>query len=95
MPGVQRVGDANAVGGVVSGGISSVRINGRPVAVVGNSVSAHPPCGRRKAPRIHCHATAAGGSGTVKAGGIPVSLTGDSDTCGHARAGGSDNVRAT
>ncbi len=93
MPAVQRVGDADDAGGVITSGTDSVRANGRPLAVVGRSVSAHPPCGRRRAPRIHCHAATAGGSATVRAGGIPVVRTGDSDTCGHARAGGSDNVR--
>lgn len=95
MPGVQRVGDANAVGGVVTSGIGSVRINGRPVAVVGKTVTPHPCCGRKRCPPIHCNATTAGGSSSVKAGGIAISLTGDSDTCGHARSGGSDTVRAT
>lgn len=92
MPAAQRVGDANTAGGVVNGGIDSVRINGRPVAVVGNSVSAHPPCGKRRAPRIHCHAVTAGGSGSVRAGGLAIVRTGDVDTCGHARSGGSGDV---
>jgi len=95
MPAIQRVGDANGAGGVITSGIDSVRINGRPVAITGASVSAHPCCGRRGCPPIHCYATTAGGSGTVRAGGIPASLTGDGDTCGHARAGGSGDVRAS
>jgi len=94
MPGIQRVGDANGAGGVITSGIDSVRINGRPIATTGQGVSAHPCCGRRGCPPIHCYATTAGGSGTVRAGGIPASLTGDGDTCGHARAGGSGDVRA-
>ena len=93
MPAVQRVGDADGAGGVASGGVGSVRANGRAVIVNGNSVSAHPCCGRKGCPPIHCSATTSGGSGTVRAGGIPVVYTGASDTCGHARAGGSDNVR--
>ena len=94
MPAVQRDGDANDAGGVASGGIGSVRVNGRPVTVVGNSVSPHPCCGRRGCPPIHCSAKTAGGSGTVRAGGIAIILTGDADTCGHSRAGGSGDVRA-
>ena len=47
MPAVQRVGDADGAGGVASGGVGSVRVNGRPVIVDGNSVSAHPCCGQR------------------------------------------------
>jgi hypothetical protein len=94
MPAVQRVGDANGAGGVITSGVDSVRINGRPIATTGVGVSAHPCCGRRGCPPIHCSATTAGGSGSVRAGGIPASLTGDADTCGHARAGGSGDVRA-
>jgi hypothetical protein len=30
----------------------------------------------------------------VRAGGVPIVTTGCSDTCGHARAGGSADVRA-
>lgn len=92
MPAVQRVGDTNDAGGVATGGVGSVRINNRPVIVNGNSVTAHPPCGQRRAPPIHCSAATAGGSGTVRAGGVPVVYTGAADTCGHARAGGSTNV---
>ena len=45
MPAVQRDGDANGAGGVVSGGVASVRVNGSPVTVNGNPVSAHAPFG--------------------------------------------------
>lgn len=93
MPGVQRDGDANDQGGVISGGVASVRINGRPVAVKGNSVSRHFCCGRKGCPPIHCSASTAGGSGSVKAGGSAIIRTGDSDNCGHTRQGGSENVR--
>ena len=93
MPAVQRVGDADGAGGVASGGVGSVRVNGRAVIVNGNSVSAHPCCGRKGCPPIHCSATTSGGSGSVRAGGVPIVYTGAGDTCGHARSGGSDNVR--
>lgn len=93
MPGIQRVGDANSAGGVATGGIASVRVNGRPVVVNGNSVSAHPPCGQRRAPRIHCSAVVTGGTGSVRAGNVPIITAGAADTCGHPRAGGSTNVR--
>ena len=93
MPAVQRVGDADGAGGVASGGVGSVRVNGRAVIVDGNSVSAHPCCGQRGCPPIHCSAVTAGGSGSVRAGGVPVVYTGAGDTCGHARAGGSSDVR--
>lgn len=93
MPAAQRVGDANAAGGVAQGGIGSVRINGRAVVVVGNSVTPHPCCGARRCPPIHCSATVSGGSGSVRAGGLAMIRTNDVDTCGHARTGGSSNVR--
>jgi hypothetical protein len=94
MPAVQRVGDANGAGGVATGGVGSVRVNNRPVIVNGNGVTAHPPCGQRRAPPIHCSASTAGGVGTVRAGGVAVVVAGAGDTCGHARAGGSGDVRA-
>ena len=87
MPAVQRDGDANSAGGVVSGGVASVRVNGKPITVNGNPVSAHP----KGAP--HAAASTSGGNGTVRAGGVPIVTTGCSDTCGHARAGGSADVR--
>ena len=96
MPAVQRVGDANGAGGVAQGGVASVRVNGQPIIVDGNSVTAHAPWPqRRNNPHPpHAAATTTGGNGTVKAGGIPVVTTGCADTCGHARAGGSGDVRA-
>ena len=94
MPAVQRVGDANGAGGVITGaGSPNVRINNRSVSLNGDSVSPHPCCGQRRCPPIHCYATTVGSSATVKANNIYIVLTGDTDTCGHARAGGSDNVK--
>lgn len=87
MPAVQRVGDADGGGGVASGGVASVRVNGRAIVVNGNPVSGH-----GKGP--HAGPVTANGNGTVRAGGIPVVTTGCADTCGHARAGGSGDVRA-
>ena len=91
MPAVQRVGDANGAGGVAQGGVASVRVNGQPIIVNGNAVSDHAPYGKPHPP--HAAASTTGGNGTVKAGGIPVITTGCADTCGHARAGGSGDVR--
>jgi uncharacterized Zn-binding protein involved in type VI secretion len=93
MPAVQRVGDANSAGGVANGGTGSVRVNGRPAIVDGNSVTSHPCCGQKRCPPIHCNAVTAGGNGLVRAEGIAIVTTGSTDTCGHARAGGSENVR--
>jgi uncharacterized Zn-binding protein involved in type VI secretion len=91
MPAVQTVGDTNGAGGAGQGGVASVRVNGKPVLVNGNAVAAHAPYGKPHPP--HAAATTTGGNGTVKAGGIPVITTGCADTCGHARAGGSGDVR--
>jgi uncharacterized Zn-binding protein involved in type VI secretion len=83
MPAVQRVGDADSGGGVITSGVGSVRVNGIPVSVNGSSVSTH---ARRHRP------VTAGGVSSVRAGGIPINVTGNADTCGHARTGGSSNV---
>lgn len=92
MPAVQRQGDANSKGGIITTGIGSVRVNGRPIAVAGSAVTPHPPCSK-KAPQ-HCKAKTSGGAGSVRVNGRPVLLTGNKDTCGDARAGGSPDVKA-
>ena len=94
MPAVQTDGDANDSGGTVSGGVASVRTNNKPTTVNGNPVTAHAPWKPDKAHKPHAAATTANGKGTVRAGGIPIVATGCADTCGHARAGGSGDVRA-
>ena len=91
MPGIQTDGDVNSAGGAVSGGVSSVRVNGKPITVNGNSVSPHAPWGRPHPP--HAAAVTTGGSGSIRAGGIPVVSTGCVDTCGHPRTGGSSDTR--
>lgn len=88
---IQRVGDPNTAGGIVLMGASSVRVNGRPVAVVGSMVSPHPG----KPPPVHTIVFTTGGASTVRAEGRAVNLMGDSDTCRHSRVGGSMDVRAT
>jgi uncharacterized Zn-binding protein involved in type VI secretion len=87
----QRQGDANAAGGVVKGGESSVRINGRPAATLGLPVSPHLPCPLKTS---HCTAKTSMGAQTVRVNGKPLILTGNKDTCDHARVGGSPDVRA-
>lgn len=90
MPGsVQRVGDANAGGGLIISGDPTVLVNGRPIAVVGSAVTPHPPC--TKVP-THCHAYTTTNQYTVLVNGKPVSTTGSIDTCGHPRATGSLDV---
>lgn len=92
MPAVQRKGDPNGGGGIVTGGVSSVLINGRPAATPGSSVTPHPPCSPKRP--MHCIARTTGGSKSVRVEGKPLLLTGNRDTCGHSRSGGSNNVKA-
>jgi len=87
MPAVQRVGDVDSGGGVITSGVGSVRINGIPVSVNGFGVSPH---ARRNSHRP----VTAGGVDSVMAGGSPINVAGNADTCGHARTGGSSNVSA-
>jgi len=92
VPGVQRVGDRNSAGGVILNGDSSVLINGRAVAVQDASVSAHPCCGARGCPPIHCNAKTQASTSGVRINGKAVILAGDKDTCGHTRVSGSSDV---
>ena len=94
MPAVQRKGDRNAGNGVASGGVASVRVNNEPIMIPAQAVSAHPPYGRRGRSTSHNDGSqkTAGGVASVRAGGKSVVVTGNADTCGHARVGGSPNV---
>ena len=89
---IQRVGDRNTAGGVITNGDSSVLINGRAVAVRGSSVSPHPCCGQRGCPPTHCNARTQTNTATVLVNGVPLIFTDDVDTCGHPRASGSPDV---
>lgn len=87
---VVRLGDINNAGGVAVGpGASTVLTNGTPTSLIGDRVSAHPPCPLSPS---HCAAVIVQGSGTVLAEGRPVVYVGATDSCGHARATGSSNV---
>jgi uncharacterized Zn-binding protein involved in type VI secretion len=88
MPAVQRVGDQDdAPGGAIINGVGSVLVNGIPVAVTGASVTAH-----NNYKGAHVSATTQNSQGSVTAGGQPIVITGDVDSCGHTRQGGSPNV---
>jgi len=96
MPAVQRVGDLNAGGGVALGpGHKNVLINGRPALKPNTPFTPHSGCNPKKP--IHCFGVVGttGGSSSVRANGIPLVLTGDKDSCSHARQGGSRDVRAS
>lgn len=82
MARVALVGSSTAGGGVVLNGSSTVKIDGRPVALVGSSIAPH-----GKAP--HSNSRITSGSSTVFIGGVPVARVGDSTLCGHPVSGGS------
>lgn len=85
MPGVCRIGDQNNGGGRILEGVSSVMVNGKPVAVVGAKISPH---GKGK----HGSAVVQQGNGSVLAGGKPITFVGATDDCGHAHQTGSGDV---
>jgi uncharacterized Zn-binding protein involved in type VI secretion len=82
MPGVQRKGDFNYFGGLITKGDNSVLANGRPVAYPNILVTPHPPCPRSP---IHCAAVTRGGSPSVFVNGRPLLTSGDKDLCGDSR----------
>ena len=96
MPAVQRQGDKNDGTGEATGGVASVRVNNKPIMIPAQAVTAHPPYGRKGRKTVHNDGSqkTAGGVATVRAGGKPVVVTGNADTCGHSRVGGSPNVFA-
>lgn len=96
MPAVQRQGDKNDGDGVAGGGVASVRVNNKLIMIPAQEVSAHLPYGDNGAKTLHNDGTqkTAGGVASVRAGGKPVVVTGNKDTCGHSRVGGSPNVFA-
>lgn len=93
MPGVVRRGDPNSAGGIASSpSAPSVQVNNRPVCVTGDSVTPHPCCGDPLCPPIHCSAKTVARNSSVFAEGKPIVTVGTSDTCGHGRSSGSNNV---
>ena len=88
MAAAQRMTDANNGGGTISSvPQSTVYANSKLLSVNGSSVTTH-----GTDPAVHSGATTANGSSTVFAGGTAVNRTGDADSCGHTRAGGSSDV---
>ena len=88
MAAAQRKTDANTGGGTISSvPQSTVYANSKLLSVNGSSVTTHGPVDSS-----HVSAITANGSSTVFAGGTAVNRTGDADSCGHTRGGGSSNV---
>jgi uncharacterized Zn-binding protein involved in type VI secretion len=93
MPKVQRKGDPNMFGGLITSGDNSVLINGRPAATPNTPVTPHPPCSPKNP--IHCVAVTRGGSPKVFVNKKPLLTSGDKDLCGDSRfVSGSPNVNA-
>jgi uncharacterized Zn-binding protein involved in type VI secretion len=90
---VQRVGDANAGGGIILTGEPTVLVDFRPIATVGSKVSPHPPCGA-KGGAAHCAALTTVNGATILAGFKPVTTSGTIDSCGHPRLTGALTVIA-
>jgi uncharacterized Zn-binding protein involved in type VI secretion len=88
MAKVQRVGDPDSGGGRIIRGDNTVQVNGKPVAVVNVPVTPHP---NNRPPHTNAR-TRANKNTTVRANGKLIVVTGDTDTCGHVRVGGSPNV---
>lgn len=87
MSGASRVGTDSA-GAIISGpGVSSVKVNGSTISVLGDNVTPHNPddTPHKNGPVM------VSASSTVFANGIPVVRAGDSASCGHS-ASGSGNV---
>ena len=86
----QRKGDLNNLGAAIAGVTDNkVKVNGLLLSTDGSSVQDHLPV---DGVNTHTNVSTANGSSTVKSGGVPVNRTGDADSCGHTRAGGSSNV---
>ena len=84
MSKAQRKGDLNTAGGAILKGAETFIVNNKPSAVIAKPVSTHPPY-------YYPHLAAL--TFTAKSTFIienQLSIkTGDKDTCGHARTGGS------
>lgn len=86
MPGVSLQGHADDGGGqVVSGTSSTVKVNGKPVALAGAQNTPHDD--------LHEPSTLLGGSSTVCIEGRAVIRIGDQYACGHSVIEGSGDVR--
>lgn len=86
MAKLSRKGDANAVGGKIVRGASTVFANGIQVGLHVSDITKHPGGGKHNA------AKTTEGSPTVFAEGVAVLRVGSGNTCGHKITVGSPNV---
>ena len=83
MPAIARHDDANDEGGTIVSGATTVFVNQRLVAQVGNQIEPHPS---------HEIADITDGSSTVIADGVAVAFVGSGNSCGHVIKTGSEDV---
>lgn len=93
MPAITRVGDKctghdNCPAVPLVEGIAKVRVNGKPIGVVGCAYQAH-GCVAHSTHTPHI----VQGSSKVRVNGKPVARVGDAVDCGGTVAEGSSNVR--
>jgi len=86
MAKLSRKGDANAVGGKIVRGASTVFANGIQVGLHVSDITKHPGGGKHNA------AKTTEGSPTVFAEGVAVLRVGSGNSCGHKITEGSPNV---
>ena len=86
MAKLSRKGDANAVGGKIVRGASTVFANGIQVGLHVSDITKHPGGGKHNA------AKTTEGSPTVFAEGIAVLRVGSGNDCGHSITEGSPDV---
>ena len=83
MPGVS-LSTVHTAGGTILGGSPRDRVDGAPIALLGDAVAGHAPC---PAVPVHCAATMGEGSARTRIDGVPIVRAGDAATCGHAATG--------
>jgi uncharacterized Zn-binding protein involved in type VI secretion len=91
MPATSRRTDINSHGGTIVGAvIESVIVEGQACAVIGSTLTPDSLCPPLAGP--HCGPVVVAGSGSVNAGGIPVTRIGDANNCGASNATGAGTV---
>lgn len=90
MPAIARDGDTNEEGGAIISGAATVKVNGKLVGLVQDTLTSHAPYGPPHPP--HEAPTITDGSGTVKADGKFVAWVTSGNTCGHSIVVGSPDV---
>ena len=91
MAALARHDDTNQEGGTIISGATTVFVNQRLVAQVGNHIEPHAPWDPTAHPP-HENATITSGSTSVFADNAAVAFVGSGNSCGHAIETGSEDV---